>query len=73
MMLDMKDKLNKKIREKAISRAQTRIILAGKAPEDFDEQQLEVIVKEEEDKIMNSAKEKGILVLLSLLGLSLWS
>lgn len=72
-MLDVKDKLQQKIREKAISRAQTRIVLAGKAPEDFNEEQLEIIVKEEEDKIKGSAKEKGLLVLLSLLGLSLWT
>ncbi len=72
-MRDLTDKLKQKIRDKAISRAQTRIVLAGKTPEDFNEEQLEIIVKEEEDKIKGSAKEKGILVLLSLLGLSLWS
>lgn len=72
-MLDVKDKLQQKIREKAISRAKTRIVLAGKTPEDFNEEQLEIIVKEEEDKIKGSAKEKGLLVLLSLLGLSLWT
>ena len=72
-MFEVKDKLKQKIRDKAISRAKTRIILAGKTPEDFNAQELEVIVKEEEDKIMGSAKEKGLLVLLSLLGLSLWS
>ena len=68
-----KDKINQKVRDKAISRAKTRIILAGKKPQDFDEEQLEVIVQEEEQKILGSAKEKGLLVLLSLLGLSLWS
>lgn len=72
-MLDVKDKVKQKIREKAISRAKTRIVLAGKKPEDFDEDELEIIVREEEDKIKGSAKEKGLLVLLSLLGLSLWS
>ena len=72
-MLDVKDRLQQKIREKAISRAKTRIVLAGKTPEDFNEEQLEIIVKEEEDKIKGSAKEKGLLVLLSLLGLSLWT
>ena len=72
-MLDVKDKLKQKIRDKAISRAQTRIVLAGRKPEEFAEEELEIIVKEEEDKIKGSAKEKGILVLLSLLGLSLWS
>lgn len=72
-MFEVKDKLKQKVRDKAISRAKTRILLAGKSPEDFNEQELEIIVKEEEDKILGSAKEKGLLVLLSLLGLSLWS
>ena len=72
-MFDLKQKINQKIRDKAISRAKTRIILAGKTPEDFDEVQLEVIVKEEEDKIVGSAKEKGLMALAALLGLSLWS
>ena len=72
-MLNVKGKIEKKIRSKAIKRAQTRIILAGKTPQDFNEDELEIIVKEEEDKILGSAKEKGLLVLVSLLGLSLWS
>ncbi len=72
-IVNLKDKLNQKIRDKAISRAKTRIVLAGKVPEDFDQEQLEVIVKEEEERIVSGAKEKGLLVLASLLGLSLWS
>lgn len=71
--MNVKAKLNQKIRDKAISRAQTRILLAGKKPEDFNADELEIIVKEEEEKILGSAKEKGLLVLVSLLGLSLWS
>ena len=72
-MFDLKQKINQKIRDKAISRARTRIVLAGKTPEDFDEVQLEIIVKEEEDKIIGSVKEKGLMTLAALLGLSLWS
>ncbi|WP_232842827.1 hypothetical protein [Psychrosphaera ytuae] len=71
--LNLKKKVATKVREKAIKRAETRIMLAGKTPTDFNEAQLEVLVKEEEDKIFNSYKEKGLLVLASLLGLSLWS
>jgi len=72
-MFDLKQKINQKIRDKAISRAETRILLAGKTPDEFDEIQLEIIVKEEEDKIIGNAKEKGLLALTALLGLSLWS
>ncbi len=69
----IKGKYHERIREKAIGRAQTRIIIAGKSPEDFSEEELEIIVKEEEDKILGDAKEKGLLALAALLGLSLWS
>lgn len=71
--LNLKQKVNERVREKAIKRAETRIMLAGKTPNDFNEAQLEILVKEEEDKIFGSAKEKGLLALAALLGLSLWS
>ncbi len=58
------------LREKAIKRAQTRIILAGKVPEDFSSDDLEVIVQEEEEKIRSAIKEKGLLAVLALLGIS---
>lgn len=58
------------IREKAINAAQTRIIVAGRDPVDFSPEDLEVVVKEEEDKIKGAYKEKGLLALLALLGFS---
>jgi len=60
------------IREKAISRARTRIIVSGGDPATFTEDDLEVVVREEEDKIKSSFKEKGLMALLALLGLSLF-
>ena len=58
------------IREKAISRARTRIVIAGGSPANFSEEDLEVIVREEEDKIKSSIKEKGLMAVLALLGLN---
>lgn len=58
------------IREKAINRARTRIIVAGNDPRDFNPQDLEIVVKEEEDKIKQSIKEKGLLAVLAMLGLN---
>ncbi len=60
------------VREKAISRAQTRILLAGKKTDEFSEEELEVIVKEEEDKINSNIKEKGLLAVLAALGYGLF-
>ncbi len=57
------------IREKAISRAETRIVIAGKKPEDFNPEELEIIVKEEEDKIYEAIKQRGLLATLALLGI----
>ncbi len=58
------------IREKAIDRARTRIIVAGNDPRKMSQQDLEVVVKEEEDKLKGSIKEKGLLAVLALLGLN---
>ncbi|MFC6438839.1 hypothetical protein [Bowmanella sp. JS7-9] len=66
------DKFKRAIREKAISRAHTRIILAGRTPESFSADELEVIVREEEDNIKNNYKEKGLLAVAALLGLGWW-
>jgi len=58
------------IREKAISRAQTRILLAGRQSSQFSEDELETIVKEEEDKLYSTIKEKGLLAALALFGIN---
>lgn len=66
------NRYNSALREKAIKRAQTRIILAGRKPEDFAPDDLEIIVHEEEEKIQSAIKEKGLLAVLALLGISLF-
>jgi len=58
------------VRDKAISRARTRIIVAGGNPASFNQEDLEVIVREEEDKIKQGIKEKGFMAILALLGLN---
>ena len=58
------------IREKAIDRARTRIVIAGNHPSKLSPQDLEIIVKEEEDKIKGAIKERGLFAVLALLGLN---
>lgn len=60
------------IRNKAIDRARTRIIVAGSDPRTISVEDLEIVVKEEEDKIKGSIREKGLLAVLALLGLNLF-
>ena len=63
-------KYKRYIRNKAIERARTRIIVAGNDPRKLNQQDLEVVVREEEDKIKGSIKEKGLMAVLALLGLN---
>ena len=58
------------IRDKAIERARTRIIVAGSDPMQFSLEDLEVVVREEEDKIKSSIKEKSLLAVLAFFGLN---
>ena len=60
------------IREKAIDRAKTRIAIAGGNAYDMCPKELEILVREEEDKIKQSAREKGILAILAVLGINLF-
>jgi hypothetical protein len=61
-----------RIRNKAIERARTRIYLHGRRPEDYEQDILEAIVKEEEDRIISEYKSRGIVALIAALGLSLF-
>jgi hypothetical protein len=58
------------IRAKAITTAETRILLAGRHIEDFSESEFNVIAKEEEDKILSDYKNKGFMMVGVLFGLS---
>ncbi len=66
------NKYRRYIRDKAIDRARTRIIVAGNDPRKMKQEDLEVVVKEEEDKIKSSIRDKGLLAVLALLGLNLF-
>lgn len=66
------DRINRHIREKAIDRARTRIAIAGSDPRKMSQQDLEILVKEEEDRIRGSIKEKGLLAILAILGINLF-
>lgn len=70
---DIPKKYHSVIREKAINRARTRIVVAGGDPANFKATDLEVVVKEEEDKIKSSIREKGLLAILALFGLNFFS
>ncbi len=64
------DKYRSKIREKAITQAKARIALSNKRLEDFTEEELEIVVRDEEDKVKSTLKQSGVVALLITLGLS---
>lgn len=66
----MQDKYRSKIRERAITQAKARIALSDKKFEDFSEDELEIIVKDEEDKVKRNLKQSAVVALLITLGLS---
>jgi hypothetical protein len=63
------DRYRMKIREKAISNAKASIALVGKRIEDYDEDQLEIIVQKEEQDIIEKYKNSALIGVLALLGI----
>ena len=57
-----------KIRERAISRAKSKIALEGKTLSDYTPEQVEDIVAEEERDLISKMKEKSLLALIAFLG-----
>ena len=63
------NKQRMRIREKAIGNAKALIALQGKNIEDYDKDQLEIIVQKEEEKIIQRLKNSvlyGVLVVLGV-------
>ena len=63
------DKYRMRIREKAINNAKASIALVGKRIEDYDEDQLEIIVQKEEQDIIQNYKSSALFGVLALLGI----
>lgn len=60
------------IRRKAIKSTKARLAVHHQKLEDYSDEELEVIIEDEERKIIDSLKTKSLLVILSILGLSLF-
>lgn len=58
------------LRNKAINNAKVRVGVSPKSMKELSEIDLEIIVKEEEDKILSKAKSISITALAALLGIS---
>ncbi len=65
-----KERLQLKLREKAIMRTRARLIDNRVDIEELSDEELEVIIRDEEDKLLDEYKTKGLIALLALLGIS---
>jgi hypothetical protein len=68
----LKDAINLKIREKAVLATKARLALNYKTFDDYNDEQLEIIIADEERKIIDDLKTKSLIVALAALGLNVF-
>jgi len=66
----LKEIISLKIREKAIIATKARLIENHKSFDDFSDDELEVIIADEERKIIDDLKTKSLVVALAALGIN---
>ena len=66
----LRDSINLKIREKAILSTKARLIENHKSFDDYSDEELEIIIADEERKIIDDLKTKSLVVALAALGLN---
>ncbi|MDC0932909.1 hypothetical protein OAR97_03595 [Arcobacteraceae bacterium] len=66
----VKDKISFKIREKAILATKARLAENHKTFNDFSDDELEIIIADEERKIIDDLKSKSLVAALAVLGLN---
>ena len=69
---ELKNKIKLKIRKRAILATKARLIENHKTFDDYSDEELEVIIADEEAKIIDDLKSKSLVVALGLLGLDLF-
>ena len=68
----LKDAISAKIREKAVLSTKARLMENHKTFDDYTDEQLEVIIEDEERKIVDDLKTKSLVVALAALGLNIF-
>lgn len=68
----LKDMINSKIREKAVLATKARLAENHKTFDDYSDEQLEVIIADEERKIIDDLKTKSLVVALAALGINMF-
>jgi hypothetical protein len=65
-----RDLFYQRLRERALIRTRARLVESGVDIEKLSDEELEVIIADEEDKLLGEYKNKGLIALLALLGIS---
>lgn len=68
----LRDAISTKIREKAVLSTKARLMENHKTFDDYTDEQLEVIIEDEERKIVDDLKTKSLVVALAALGLNIF-
>ena len=66
---ELKESIKKKIREKAILSTKARLAEHHKTFDDYTDEELEIIISDEENKIKDDLKTKSLVGALAILGL----
>ncbi|ADV47344.1 hypothetical protein [Nitratifractor salsuginis] len=67
-----RDKFYERLRDRALLRTRARLIESGVDLNSLSDEELEVIIADEEDKLISEYKSRGLIALLALLGISLF-
>ncbi len=67
---NLKYKFRSRLRQKAILRTKARLAERQIDINRLTDEELEIIIQDEEDKLIDDYKSKGIIALLALLGIS---
>jgi hypothetical protein len=59
-----------RLRERALLRTRARLVESAVDIEKLSDEELEIIIRDEEDKLLGEYKSKGLIALLALLGIS---
>jgi len=65
-----RDKFYERLRERALLRTRARLVESGVDIGGLSDEELEVIIADEEDKLIGEYKSRGLIALLALLGIS---
>jgi hypothetical protein len=65
-----KEKIYLKLREKALLRTRARLVENRVDIDSLSDEELEIIIADEEDKLIGEYKSRGLIALLALLGIS---